>query len=82
MALTRCIDCDQYIKETYYCDNQPIKMVISCGACKLAQKNICTSDPFNEIPSWCPKALKAGADIGEAITECKLVRSIKETKDE
>lgn len=49
-----CIDCEFFSDKEYYADNTVTACVVSSGSCTKCQRNITSTSPHTEIPSWCP----------------------------
>lgn len=49
-----CIDCEFFSDKEYYADNTVTVCDVAFGSCTKCQRNITSTDPYSEIPSWCP----------------------------
>lgn len=54
----RCVKCKYFDGHSYYTDNNINVSACIAGSCIKCRRNLVTSDPYNEVPSWCP--LKKG----------------------
>lgn len=50
----RCINCIFFDKYSYHIDNTVDISAVAVGSCGKCERNFTTSDPYNEVPSWCP----------------------------
>lgn len=47
-----CCECTYYNRDNqYWVDNS---LVVTCGSCVKCKRNFVSTDPYNEVPSWCP----------------------------
>ena len=46
-----CSECTYYRESQYWSDNS---IVVTRGSCTKRERNFVSTDPCNEIPSWCP----------------------------
>ena len=58
----KCIDCEYFSDKEYYADNSIFVSAVAFGSCAKCQRNFTSSDPYNEIPSWCPIKKKEQED--------------------
>jgi hypothetical protein len=49
-----CIDCKFFSDKEFYADNTVTVCAVSFGSCIEAQRNITSTSPNTETPSWCP----------------------------
>ena len=50
----RCIDCKYFDERSYYAENTIAVSPVAVGSCKKCERNFVSSDPYNQVPSWCP----------------------------
>lgn len=50
----RCSKCKYFDGHSYYTDNNINISACAAGSCIKCRRNFITSDPYNEVPSWCP----------------------------
>ena len=46
-----CSECEFFGDSRFYADNS---IFVSWGSCMKCQRNMTTTDPYQEIPTWCP----------------------------
>ena len=47
-----CSECAYYNRDAqYWCDNS---IVVTHGSCMKCRRNFAATDPYNQVPSWCP----------------------------
>ncbi len=49
-----CINCEFFSDSEYYADNTVTACAVSWGSCTKCQRNIISTSPHTEVPSWCP----------------------------
>lgn len=49
-----CINCDHFSDREFYTDNTVTACAVSFGSCTKCQRNITSTSPHTEVPSWCP----------------------------
>lgn len=49
-----CIDCEFFSDSEYYADNTISVSAVAFGSCTKCQRNIISTSPNREVPSWCP----------------------------
>ena len=50
----RCIDCKYFDERSNYVDDSINVSACTVGSCKKRERNFVSSDPYNQVPSWCP----------------------------
>lgn len=50
----RCIGCKHFDDRLYYADNSINVSICAFGSCRKSERNIVSTDPYNQTPSWCP----------------------------
>ena len=51
---TCCIDCKFFKDKEFYVDNTMNISAVAWGSCMNSQRNITSTNPHTEVPSWCP----------------------------
>ena len=46
-----CSECEFFSDSQFYADNS---ILVSLGSCMKCQRNMTTTNPYQETPSWCP----------------------------
>ena len=46
-----CSECEFFSDSRFYADNS---ILVSWGSCMKCQRNMTTTNPYQETPSWCP----------------------------
>jgi hypothetical protein len=62
--VSSCSECEFFSDTQFYADNS---ILVSWGSCMKCQRNMTTTDPFQEIPTWCP--LKGDKDEKESTSQ-------------